>query len=73
MYLHKKGYLAKTNSNKNSNKLYYLDNVCSSIDIAALAVALGNLYHDDIEVETSDVVGVLAAAHILKFKHLQEG
>ncbi|XP_074640832.1 BTB/POZ domain-containing protein 16-like [Tubulanus polymorphus] len=39
----------------------------------ALAVALGNLYHEEVDVEDSDVAGVLAAAHALKFKALSEG
>ncbi|ELT97706.1 hypothetical protein CAPTEDRAFT_187834 [Capitella teleta] len=39
----------------------------------ALAVALGNLYHEDIEVESSDAVGVLAAAYHLRFEDLERG
>ncbi|XP_033633108.1 BTB/POZ domain-containing protein 16-like [Asterias rubens] len=37
----------------------------------AFAVALGNLYHDDIDVEKCDVVGVLASAHSLGFLDLE--
>ncbi len=36
----------------------------------ALATALGNLYHDDLEVDVNEVAGVLAAAAILDFKPL---
>ncbi|XP_013400904.1 BTB/POZ domain-containing protein 16-like isoform X1 [Lingula anatina] len=39
----------------------------------SIAVALGNLYHDETEVEVVDVVGVLAVAYHLKFKHLENG
>ena len=39
----------------------------------AMAVALGNLYHDDIEVDVRDLSGVLAAAHVLEFELLQKG
>lgn len=39
----------------------------------AMATALGNLYHDDLDVELSDVAGVLAAAAALGFKQLMEG
>ena len=34
--------------------------------LVAMAVALGNLYHDDVEVNTDDLAGVLAAASALK-------
>ncbi|CAH1784841.1 unnamed protein product [Owenia fusiformis] len=37
----------------------------------ALAIALGNLYHDQAEVETVDVAGVLAAAAALGFEQLE--
>ncbi|XP_038071045.1 BTB/POZ domain-containing protein 16-like [Patiria miniata] len=37
----------------------------------AFAVALGNLYHEDIDVEKCDVVGVLASAHTLGFQDLE--
>ena len=36
-----------------------------------MAVALGNLYHEEMHVTPDDVVGVLAAAHALKFYVLQ--
>ncbi|KAK7498435.1 hypothetical protein BaRGS_00010389 [Batillaria attramentaria] len=39
----------------------------------AMAIALGNLYHDDLDVDLSDVAGVLAAAAALGFKQLVEG
>lgn len=39
----------------------------------AMAIALGNLYHENIDVEVSDVVGVLAAAHVLNYKNLEVG
>ncbi|RUS84270.1 hypothetical protein EGW08_007963, partial [Elysia chlorotica] len=39
----------------------------------AMAIALGNLYHDDLDVDLSDVAGVLAAAAALGFKQLMEG
>lgn len=39
----------------------------------AFAIALGNLYHDDLDVDLSDVAGVLAAAAALGFKQLMEG
>jgi len=39
----------------------------------AMAVALGNLYHDDTEVDVRDLSGVLAAAHVLEFELLQKG
>ena len=39
----------------------------------AMAIALGNLYHDDLDVDQSDVAGVLAAADVLGFKQLMEG
>ena len=38
-----------------------------------MAIALGNLYHDDLDVDLSDVAGVLAAAAALGFKQLMEG
>lgn len=37
----------------------------------AMAVALGNLYHDEVEVELEDVANVLACASVLGFKALQ--
>nr|XP_022344793.1 uncharacterized protein LOC111137576 isoform X4 [Crassostrea virginica] len=37
----------------------------------AMAVALGNLYHDELEVELEEVANVLAAASVLGFKALQ--
>ncbi|XP_052704688.1 BTB/POZ domain-containing protein 16-like isoform X7 [Crassostrea angulata] len=37
----------------------------------AMAVALGNLYHDEVEVEVEDVANVLACASVLGFKALQ--
>ncbi|XP_067656682.1 BTB/POZ domain-containing protein 16-like isoform X2 [Haliotis asinina] len=39
----------------------------------AVAVALGNLYHDELEVDVDDVAGVLAVASILDFKSLVNG
>lgn len=36
-----------------------------------MAVALGNLYHDELEVELEEVANVLAAASVLGFKALQ--
>ncbi|XP_070212447.1 BTB/POZ domain-containing protein 16-like isoform X2 [Littorina saxatilis] len=39
----------------------------------AMAIALGNLYHDDLDVDLNDVAGVLAAAAALGFKQLMEG
>ena len=36
----------------------------------AMAIALGNLYHDDIDVDKEQVAGVLAAASVLQFKAL---
>lgn len=39
----------------------------------AMAIALGNLYHDDLDVDLSDVAGVLAAASALGFKQLMDG
>ncbi|XP_061180078.1 BTB/POZ domain-containing protein 16-like isoform X2 [Saccostrea echinata] len=38
----------------------------------AMAVALGNLYHDDLEVELEEVANVLASASVLGFKALQD-
>lgn len=38
-----------------------------------LAVALGNLYHEDVEVDEQDLCGVLAAANCLGFIHLIHG
>ena len=38
----------------------------------AFAVALGNLYHDNVSVQECDVVGVLASASVLGFKELQK-
>ena len=43
------------------------------IFLVAMAVALGNLYHDETLVETEDLVGVLAAAKILSFHQLESG
>ena len=37
---------------------------------SALAIALGHLYHDDIDLAHTDVVHVLAAARCLHFQHL---
>ncbi|XP_072033928.1 BTB/POZ domain-containing protein 16-like [Amphiura filiformis] len=37
----------------------------------AFAVALGNLYHDNVNIQECDVVGVLASASALGFKSLQ--
>ncbi|XP_076460302.1 BTB/POZ domain-containing protein 16-like isoform X2 [Babylonia areolata] len=39
----------------------------------AMAIALGNLYHDDLDVDLSEVAGVLAAANILGFRQLVQG
>ena len=39
----------------------------------ALAIALGNLYREHMEVPGRNVVCVLAAAHALKFQPLQKG
>ncbi|XP_046368087.2 BTB/POZ domain-containing protein 16-like isoform X2 [Haliotis rufescens] len=39
----------------------------------AVAVALGNLYHDELEVDVNDVAGVLVVATILDFKSLVDG
>lgn len=41
--------------------------------VAAVAVALGNLYHDELEVDVNDVAGVLVVATILDFKSLVDG
>ncbi|KAJ8025799.1 BTB/POZ domain-containing protein 16 [Holothuria leucospilota] len=38
----------------------------------AFAVALGNLYHDELDPTTCDMVGVLASANVLGFKDLQK-
>lgn len=38
----------------------------------AFAVALGNLYHDDLDVELENVSSVLAAASALGYKGLME-
>ncbi|XP_041368498.1 BTB/POZ domain-containing protein 16-like [Gigantopelta aegis] len=38
----------------------------------AMAVALGNLYHDEIEGDINNIEGILAAASILQFKPLVE-
>lgn len=37
---------------------------------SAMAVALGNLYHDDLDVNVEDVAGVMAASSVLGFKNL---
>lgn len=41
--------------------------------LAALAVALGHLYRDDVVVEADEAAGVLAAAHFLGFHPLAQG
>ena len=33
-----------------------------------MAITLGNLYHEDVDVDVEQVAGVLAAACILQFK-----
>ena len=38
-----------------------------------MAIALGNMYHDDIDVDVEQVAGVLAAACVLQFKALIKG
>lgn len=38
----------------------------------AMAVALGNLYHGDLEVEVEDAASVLAAAAVIGFGPLME-
>ena len=38
-----------------------------------MAIALGHLYHDDIDMAESDVVHVLAAAKCLHFQQLIHG
>ena len=43
------------------------------LPVPALAVALGNLYHEEVEVEQQDLCGVLAAANVLGFVHLING
>ena len=40
---------------------------------SAMAIALGNMYHDDIDVDVEQVAGVLAAACVLQFKALIKG
>ncbi|XP_064630793.1 BTB/POZ domain-containing protein 16-like [Lineus longissimus] len=39
----------------------------------ALAITLGNLYHDEMEIDKEELVGVMAAAYHLKFRNLMEG
>lgn len=39
----------------------------------AMAITLGNLYHEDVDVDVEQVAGVLAAACILQFKALIKG
>jgi BTB/POZ domain-containing protein 16 len=36
----------------------------------AFALALKNLYMNEVEVKVDDMLGVLASAHILQFSHL---
>ena len=48
--------------------VYHLQNFKRFHSVPAMAIALGNLYHENIDVEVSDVVGVLAAAHVLNYK-----
>lgn len=38
-----------------------------------MAIALGNMYHDDIDVDNERLAEVLAAACILQFKALIKG
>jgi hypothetical protein len=40
---------------------------------SAVAIALGNLYHYDLDIEQNEVASVLAAADALGFKQLKEG
>ena len=40
---------------------------------SAMAITLGNLYHEDVDVDVEQVAGVLAAACILQFKALIKG
>lgn len=38
-----------------------------------MAVALGNLYHDELDVDLEDVANVLAASSQIGYKALQNG
>lgn len=38
-----------------------------------MAIALGNMYHDDVDVDVEHLAGVLAAASILQFDALVKG
>lgn len=40
--------------------------------LSAFAVALGNLYHEELDPSTCDMVGVLASACVLGFTDLQK-
>lgn len=51
----------------------HLDIQDSTITKRAMAIALGNLYHDEIDVELNQVAGVMAAADALGFQQLIEG
>ena len=53
--------------------VYIMFVLCMYVRIAAMAVALGNLYRDEVEVADENLVGVLAAACILKYKALIDG
>lgn len=44
-----------------------------AITKTAMAIALGNMYHEDIDVDKEQLAGVLAAASILQFKNLING
>ncbi|KAL5015976.1 hypothetical protein ScPMuIL_005565 [Solemya velum] len=57
----------------NSISIIKLDITDPFITKTAMAVALGNLYHDELDVNTEDVAGVLAAASVLGFKTLIDG
>jgi len=41
--------------------------------LVALAIALGNLYHDDTRVDEEDVAGVMAAAYHMQCAGLLNG
>lgn len=44
-----------------------------AITKTAMAIALGNMYHEDVDVDNEQLAGVLAAASILRFKNLVNG